>query len=612
VSDTEPRDWPLRAAGLAVAGAAIGLAIHLLLRGKTQFQPTEDTLRIAVATFLGVGGIVYAFVVERERQALSLGFAVVAGLIVASVIHWNGGGPGAWFEEPWRLTCALLTVAIGAPLFQAWRGAGERRSIPYVAAHNHAWTNVVLWFAAWAFVGIVWGLAFLLSELFQLIGIEALRVLINMDWFGPTLTGAAFGGAVGVLRDREKILGTLQRVVTTVLSVLAPVLAVGLLVFLAALPFTGLAPLWQATKSTTPILLACVIGALILANAVIGDAPEDESRGTVLRWAAVGLGIAMLPLAVIAAVSTGARIDQYGLTPDRLWAVVFTIIACAYGLAYLVAVVRARGGWAAPVRVANLRLGLALCGGALLLSTPLLGFGAISTRDQLARLESGQTSPAKFDWAALRFDFGPEGKAAVERLAKAGTTLKVREAAAAALRGENKYTVTAASEQRQRADILHGRLRILPAKVALPSDLRTRLAAYDACGEEGDCTILYTPGANEVFVARSSPPQSCGQKRPCVAVTEPGVSAIAAELATGRVSAVRLVRDAKGWLDGDGASLSDPALAPSSEARKARAVEGKAEYDRKAAAVRSGSVEVREVRRRQVFVGGEPVGQPFE
>ena len=68
----------------------------------------------------------------------------------------------------------------------------------------------------------------------------------------------------------------LQRVVTTVLAVLAPVLGVGLILFLVALPFTGLGALWEATKSTTPILLACVIGALILANAVIGNGAEEE------------------------------------------------------------------------------------------------------------------------------------------------------------------------------------------------------------------------------------------------------------------------------------------------------------------------------------------------
>ena len=50
---------------------------------------------------------------------------------------------------------------------------------------------------------------------------------------------------------------------------------------------------------------------------------------------------------------------------------------------------------------------------------PLVDFGAISTRDQLARLERGRVGPDQFDWAALAFDFGPSGRAALTRLAAA-------------------------------------------------------------------------------------------------------------------------------------------------------------------------------------------------
>lgn len=569
------RDWPLRAALLAVTGAAVGFAGHRLVQGAQPYLTTEDPLRLAAATWLVVTAIVYAFVVERDRQPLSAGVAVLAGTIVASVIYWNGGdGPGRWSGgEPWRLTCALLAIAIGAPLFQAWRGArGQGGGIPYVAAHNHAWTNVVLWFAAWLFVAISFGLAYLLSELFELIGIHVLHRLLETDWFGWTLCGAAFGGAVGLLRDRERVLGTLQRVVMTVLGVLAPVLAVGLLVFLAALPFTGLAPLWGATKSTTPILLGCVIGALILANAVIGDAPEDRSRRSVLRWAALGLGIAMLPLAVIAAVSTGARIEQYGLTPDRLWAVVFTACACAYGLAYLVAVVRARQGWAIPARTANLRLALALCGVALLLSTPLLSFGAISTRDQIARLESGRTSLQKFDWTALRFDFGPPGKAALDRLAKSGATPAIRSLAATAVSSNNRWAAQESVEQRRQLDTLDARLVMRPAKLPLPGDLRERVSLL--CGQEKSCLLIYAQPYDEAIVVSAR---------------------------FGSIEASRIEKGVAGWAEPKPAAQTPSQIA-------AERAQMSAATARRQAALQRGDVDVREVRRRQVFIGGEPVG----
>ena len=180
----------------------------------------------------------------------------------------------------------------------------------------------MLWCAAWAFVLISWLLANLLGELFDLIGIG----LIKMRWTKAgscwMLIGGAFGAAVGLLRDRDKVLGLLQRVVTTVLSVLAPVLAAGLVLFVLALPFTGLDVLWEKTRTPTPVMLACVAGAAILANAVIGNNPDEEARGTVLRWSAMALGAVAAPLVAVAAISTALRIGQYGFTPSRLWGVV--------------------------------------------------------------------------------------------------------------------------------------------------------------------------------------------------------------------------------------------------------------------------------------------------
>ena len=81
--------------------------------------------------------------------------------------------------------------------------------------------------------------------------------------------------------------------------------------------------------------MACVIGALILANAVIGHGPEDEAKSPVLRWSALALGVTVLPLAIIAAVAMGLRIGQYGMTPDRLWGLTVVVFAVAYGLVYL-------------------------------------------------------------------------------------------------------------------------------------------------------------------------------------------------------------------------------------------------------------------------------------
>ena len=575
-----PIGWPLRSWGLAIAGAGTGVAVHFLLPRPLGSGPALAN-RESIATFLIIAGLAFAYVVERQRPVWSLVFALLAGVVVAGVVR-NGGGSAGWDDgETWRLVCAGLTIAIAAPLFQAWRDAQDpppapiAARLPYVAAHDRAWTNIVLWFASFTFVGIVWLLAFLLSALFSLIGIDTLEHLLRERGVAFALSGAALGAGIGLLRDRDAILGTLQRVVMTVLSVLAPILGLGLVLFLAALPFTGLQPLWSATKSTTPILLSCIIAALVLVNAVIGDSPADTAKSRLLRWGAIALAAAMPVLGVIAAVSVGVRIRQYGLTPDRIWAVTFTTFACAYGLAYVFALVRGRGDWAAVIRIGNLRLGFALCATALLLATPLIDFGAISTRNQLARLAGGTVDADHFDWRALRFDFGPTGRTALARLAKAGTTADIRKYAAQALKADDRWELGNVVQRSKDGSTLAARLFTIPANTPIPADLREHIAEMGSCGGDFPCVVeIDANGAAATITADLSSRYG--------------------------VSRTRLIRRNGAW-------AFDSAVETAAET----AVQRRDRRDRSIAALRAGRAEIREVPRKQLFIDGKPVGEPY-
>ncbi len=54
-----------------------------------------------------------------------------------------------------------------------------------------------------------------------------------------------------MLRERDQLASTLQRLAMMVLGVLAPVLAAALAMFLLSLPFTGLGKLWQSQIPAT-------------------------------------------------------------------------------------------------------------------------------------------------------------------------------------------------------------------------------------------------------------------------------------------------------------------------------------------------------------------------
>lgn len=570
--------WPLRPVLLGVLGALACLAVQQI-GDATPLHAAQRALMAAIAT----GALAFGFTVERLRLVWAVIFAAVV-LVVTGLVTWWSGAPdgGVWWASGWNDASLFAAIAIAAPLFQTARDEGKA-TFPYAHVHAHVWTNIVLWCASWAFVGITLALSWLLAALFELIGIDVLTRLLGKDWFEALLIGGAFGAALGLFREREAVVRTLRRVVTAVLSVLAPVLGAGLLLFLLALPFTGLSALWEATKTTTPILLACAFGAWVLANTVIGDGVEDEATNPALCWGAIALGVVVLPLGVIAGIATGLRIDQYGITPERLWAAVFDAVAIAVGLAYWAALARRRLGWAEGARPANLRIAFVVSGIALFLATPILSFNALSVHNQVARLESGKVAPQSFDWAALAFDFGAPGKRALERL-EHSTNSGVARLAMKAAAAKDRWVLVEHQQAVDRASTLMKRLRVLPHPVVLPEDLLEELADWNVCGNDKQaCTVLWQPGSTEAIAISGTcevPRRKEGGK-PTATVC----------------SVEHLAREGQGW-----AIRSGDASKTISESDLAAIT----------AALARGDVVIRPVQRRQVFIGGVPVGDAFE
>ncbi len=234
----------------------------------------------------------------------------------------------------------------------------------------------------------------------------------------------------------------------------------------------------------------------------------------------------------------------------------------------------------------NLVLAFVVCGVALVLATPLVSFNAISTRDQVGRLESGKVTPDQFDWRALAFDFGAPGRAALKRLqGSANATIKARanEAARAERRWDVKDNKSAQEAVKQREEI--ARLtRVLPAGKALPEGLRDLLAVdYPFCLNGKGCTAFFV-GDGEALVLR----QQCfeaARDKSANRITETCVDPDRYVLKEGKWSAAR--------------------SSPSSNPDAAR----RALLD---AAFAAGTIEVRTVPRRQTYIGGIPVGEPFE
>lgn len=470
-ADTLPADrlddWPPRPWLLAALGALAALFVHLLV---SDAEPTAA--RSAGAAFFVFGSLSFALTLGPGRLRDSAIFSGGLGLVLAGLAwHWVRAKDSAAGEE-FAFAAAVFASAIAVPLFQA-DFHRTRFATNYRLTHFHVWTDAITGAGAIAFTGLSWLLLVLLDQLLQLVGITLIDWLFDQEWFAFVWTGGAFGTALGVLRNNLKVIGSLQHVVLLVLSLLAVPLALALLVFLVALLASGGQALWDKTDAATPILLACAVGCFVLANAIVRDDEDAITGNTVMRLTAIILAAGVLPLSVFAAISMGLRIGQHGLTPERIWATIAVAVAVAYGLAYVVSMIRGkRPGWAAQLRQANLNLAAGTCILALLLALPLVDFGAISARSQVARLDGGKVSAEDFDYTALRWDFGAAGQRALARLATRDGLVGER-ATLAKAQTERPYDW----DRNLAQDGFTGTVRVQPANAALQARVEAFLDA---------------------------------------------------------------------------------------------------------------------------------------
>jgi hypothetical protein len=458
-SEEDPgAEWPLRPWLVAALLGGAGLLTYLVTTGHD-----DVPWRVALAAFLFFGSIAASFTLDEDRWKAPGLFALAIGVVMAG-LSWRAVRYGEYLpDEQYGFAAGVVASALALPLFQAGF-LKTRLGTSYRDIFHHVWTDAITAAGALAFTGLSWLVLMLLSELFHLLKIEFLRDLMREGWFGWTFSGLACGAALGTLRNQIKILGTMQTVVLLVASLLAVPLAAGLVVFLLASAISGPQVLWEATRSATPLLLTCAAGSFVLANAILRDRDEAMTGSRVMRIAALVLAAVILPLAVFAAVSMGMRLNQYGLAPERLWGLVAIVVACVCGVGYWAALARGRmGRWRSRLRSATFHLGLFVCGLAVLLALPVFDFGAISTRNQLARLEKGKVSPEKFDFAALRWDFGEAGKRALVRLSKSSNA-KIAELAGNAASQKERVYASMDRGNRTRSDFT---LRVQPDDPAL-------------------------------------------------------------------------------------------------------------------------------------------------
>ena len=309
-------------------------------------------------------------------------------------------------------TALAAILFIGHTLIAA--GEADRRWVAsYPTYFDLSWKHGVQAVLAVAFVGVLWGILFLGASLFLLIKISFFRTLIMKPLFWIPVTAVSLGYALHLTDVRAGIVRGTRTLILLLLAWLLPVMAVIAIGFVLTLPFTGLDVLWN-TKRAAQILLTSAAALVFLINAAYQDGKDTVPA--LLRYCRLLGSVALVPLVALAAYALTLRVAQYGWTPSRVIACTCAIVAACYALGYTYGAFRS-GLALTRLETVNIFAAYVVIGALFVLITPIADPTRLSVANQVARLDSGETPPDKFDYRFLRFYSGRYGREALDALA---------------------------------------------------------------------------------------------------------------------------------------------------------------------------------------------------
>jgi hypothetical protein len=403
------------------------------------------------------------------------------------------GAPAAYRNAEGYLPLALLFSIVWLlvlPFVQSRLTTGQWMS-RYSALFVNAWRNKLLLAEAVLFTALFWLLLFLWQTLFHLLKIDYFRELFEEPIFIYPVTALTFGCAMHLIGSitqlttvvLEQLLNVLKWLATLAALILA-LFTVALMLSLPSLLFTG----EKAIGATWLLWLLAVMVLLLNAAYRDGSAPQPYPN-----WISNGLR-AVVPLMVIIALTAMyaliVRSRHYGLTVERVWALVVSGAGLLYSMGYSIAAVK-KGAWLGTIARVNVAVAVVLIVIISAAMTPLLSPYRLAADSQfrlvqekgMRAIDANQehrgrgpafrgNSPLQY----LRFDAGRYGRARLKELADsyAGADAEaIRRESSAMLAQTNRWQTVAHQDV---PDLLN-KLHVFPNGRALDQALRERLAA---------------------------------------------------------------------------------------------------------------------------------------
>ena len=408
----ERGDTMVTRASFALIGAIAGIAIWVL------FEVLPDVVTNArLVLFVAAGGTAFFGVLLALMGPVRLSAAAIAATLLSAattvLLVWASlryDSAEQFLETGHHVFAYIFILIITVPFIAAGlvERDGWRR---YALLFDNAWIVVVRYAAAGLFVAVVWGVVTLSDALLGLVGINVIDWLLDIQPLPYLLSGLAFGLGLAIVHELSDVVSPF--LIIQLLRVLLPVVLVVLSIFILALPFRGLSGLFGGF-SAAATLAGVAFGAITLITTAMHREDAMAVEGGVMLTATKALALLVFVPAVLAVFAIWVRCVQYGLTPDRIAAMVAAVIIAVYALGYGVSVLM-RGRWAMRLRRMNRWMALVTVGVAALWLSPILNAERMTVWSQLNRAAAG----TPLDGLALyemAHDWGRAGERGLARI----------------------------------------------------------------------------------------------------------------------------------------------------------------------------------------------------
>ena len=349
----------------------------------------------------------------RRGIVFASAFAVVLTAL-ASYVGWQATPVGEFGVEALYAVYVITLLVTGFIALAYLKPIIAREPVRFPALFAHAWRNLLV---AGLSVALLGGGAILLAlcaALFAILGVDVLAEFFPKPWFVLPAAAVAFGTGVLVFRPRQGLIDSIVGLLENLARYLLPMVLAIVVAFLLTLPFVSIQALWD-TGNGSLILIA--LNAIAVALAIVAYRPEAEQPyPRFVQWS-ITVAVAVLPVvSALALLGIGIRVDQYGWTVTRAWAFTGAAVLALFSLGYTWSIIRHRLAWPRGMALVNVAMGWVMLGILLLINTPVLDFRAISTRSQVARVESGEIHAIEFDFRYAREMLARSGYLAAQRL----------------------------------------------------------------------------------------------------------------------------------------------------------------------------------------------------